>query len=444
MRRASKFAALIGSAAMITTMGLTAMPANADAWATCNVGVETISVCFPDDVLAHDVARAAGVSADAVFTPEMAGSITSLVTGSILDGRVTSFLGVHNLRALTSLTVGSTSVSNLDDLVGAPLQSLRIDEAPNLTDIDAVRDIDTLKSLSLSKTPLTSTAAIHDMPNLEKIDFYQTPLRDVPAYRGLPRLWSFNLSWADTTVDVNVPEGGTFSVDVPTFLGGRRARVLGPIYGGGTWDEKTNKVTWTQGLEGDEFGYAFSFHLDDVKPAQGVISGQIKVKVHVTDNGGSNGGNSNNGGNGGNGGNNGGATTPENGVPVYRLSGHGVHHYTTSVEERDALTHSGQWTNEGVAFYQPASGKPVYRACYQPTGKHLWTSDIREYGVLTNRGWNGEGVAWYTDDTGTKPVYRLYDTRNGEHMFTSDKREYDALSRPGSGWNGEGVAWYSL
>ncbi|MCH9274966.1 hypothetical protein JS533_001510 [Bifidobacterium amazonense] len=134
--------------------------------------------------------------------------------------------------------------------------------------------------------------------------------------------------------------------------------------------------------------------------------------------------------------------TPEGMTPVYRLYNphSGLHHYTTSLTERNHLIDVG-WNYESIAFNQPNTGTPVYRAYNPYNGNHHWTASYYEYTVITTKqGWRPEGVAWYQDDSGTKPVYRAYNPRNGEHLYTLNGNEYKIITTK-QGWRGEGIAW---
>ena len=101
-------------------------------------------------------------------------------------------------------------------------------------------------------------------------------------------------------------------------------------------------------------------------------------------------------------------TSPEEGMPVYRLYNPyvtgGDHHYTPSAEERDSLVEAG-WQYEGVGWLsatdsagRPVSGAvPLYRQ-YNPfatTGTHNYTTSLEENDTLVAAGWRAEGVAWY-------------------------------------------------
>lgn len=185
-------------------------------------------------------------------------------------------------------------------------------------------------------------------------------------------------------------------------------------------------------------------------------------------------------------------------IPVYELGLSGKAFFTADQNERNALLSSGNYTNEGIAFYaDPAgsnSGYPVYRLYksgthiwasnsaeveslksqgYQvegesfasispvrqeeaaPAGKslvyrfyipasnsHLWTTDLSERDNLINSGYPYERVAWHsTKDTSQAPVYRLYAPSLKRHLYTADANERNVLTRSG-GWNYEGVSYY--
>ena len=90
--------------------------------------------------------------------------------------------------------------------------------------------------------------------------------------------------------------------------------------------------------------------------------------------------------------------------PVYRLynTKSGDHHYTTSMAEKDKLVGSGQWRDEGIAFYS-ATAK----------------------------------------DTNTIKIYRVYNSRlkRGQHHYTRSAAERDSLVK-NSGWKDEGIGFY--
>jgi uncharacterized repeat protein (TIGR02543 family) len=135
-------------------------------------------------------------------------------------------------------------------------------------------------------------------------------------------------------------------------------------------------------------------------------------------------------------------------VSVYRLynQNSGLHHYTTSASERDALVKLG-WKNEGTSFraakQNSASGlKPVYREYNPHNGNHNWTLNPSEHKTLVKLGWKDEGVAWYANPSGPVTVYRLYNPHSGEHVYTTSAKEYAAVGA--AGWHQEGTAWKGL
>ncbi|MBW3093721.1 DUF5011 domain-containing protein [Bifidobacterium sp. 82T10] len=136
-------------------------------------------------------------------------------------------------------------------------------------------------------------------------------------------------------------------------------------------------------------------------------------------------------------------------VPVYRVYNRnsGLHHYTTSKAERDALVKLG-WRDEGTSFKAVKADasnkdlKPVYREYNPNDGNHNWTMNKTEHNQLVKLGWKDEGVAWYVDATAGVDVYRLYNPNSGEHVYTTSKVEYDKVGA--AGWRQEGVAWQSL
>ncbi len=137
--------------------------------------------------------------------------------------------------------------------------------------------------------------------------------------------------------------------------------------------------------------------------------------------------------------------TPVSGdvVPVYRLfrSTTGEHLYTISTSERDSFTANG-WTDEGIAWYTPASSdKPVYRLYHKSADYHHYTTSTAERDTLIAQGWEDQGIGWFSG--GTTPLYRLYDPKAkpaGSHHYTMSKEERSKLLS--EGWNDEGIGWY--
>ena len=134
-------------------------------------------------------------------------------------------------------------------------------------------------------------------------------------------------------------------------------------------------------------------------------------------------------------------------VPMFRLYNRWTyeHFYCSDVAERDKLVSVG-WTDEGVGWYAPAYGDPVYRLYnkWAPGCDHHYTMDVEEYEYLCSVGWTGEGIGWYSDPAQTVPVYREYNPyeQAHNHNYTPDKAEHDNLVS--LGWHDEGIGWYGV
>ncbi len=134
-------------------------------------------------------------------------------------------------------------------------------------------------------------------------------------------------------------------------------------------------------------------------------------------------------------------------VPMYRLYNRwsGEHLFTTDYSEYSYLGSIG-WTQEGVAWYAPASGgTPVWRLYNPYSGDHLYTGSASEYAYLGSIGWRQEGESFRSADasSGGAPIYRLYNRwlTAGTHLFTTDYSEYSYLGT--LGWSQEGEAFYA-
>lgn len=134
-------------------------------------------------------------------------------------------------------------------------------------------------------------------------------------------------------------------------------------------------------------------------------------------------------------------------VPMYRLYNRwsGEHLFTTDASEYAYLATLG-WTQEGVAWYAPASGgTPVWRLYNPYSGDHLYTGSVSEYAYLGSIGWRQEGESFRSADasSGGAPIYRLYNRwlTAGTHLFTTDYSEYSYLGT--LGWSQEGEAFYA-
>ncbi len=131
-------------------------------------------------------------------------------------------------------------------------------------------------------------------------------------------------------------------------------------------------------------------------------------------------------------------------IPIYRLYNKksGEHLWTAGKNEYNVLAKQYGWTQEGVAWYAPESGKGVFRLYNPKTGDHHYTSDTNEAKVLTTRhGWRYDNNAKPLFFSGGKtPVYRLYNKnlKRGSHHLTKSKNEYNTLKK--YGWTQEGIA----
>ncbi|WP_159722312.1 trypsin-like serine protease [Enterococcus sp. CSURQ0835] len=131
---------------------------------------------------------------------------------------------------------------------------------------------------------------------------------------------------------------------------------------------------------------------------------------------------------------------------IYRMynKNTGEHFYTNKSAEVDLLQKSG-WNSEGLAWFAPSKGNPVYRV-FNPNngGDHHYTLNANERDMLIRSGWKDEGIAFYSDPSQKTPLYRLYNpsAKSGAHHYTVNTYERDALVK--SGWKYEGIAWYGL
>ena len=133
--------------------------------------------------------------------------------------------------------------------------------------------------------------------------------------------------------------------------------------------------------------------------------------------------------------------------PIYRLYNKSTkeHLFTPSANEYKVLPAYG-WTQEGVAWYAPKSGKGVYRLYNPRTKDHHYTVSTNEAKVLTTK------YGWVYDNNkkplfcsgGTKKIYRLYNKRlkTGSHHFTMSANEYKVLPR--YGWKQEGSCFNAV
>ena len=133
-------------------------------------------------------------------------------------------------------------------------------------------------------------------------------------------------------------------------------------------------------------------------------------------------------------------------IPVYRVynPNSGEHHYTLNKGEADKLASLG-WQAEGIGWYAPETGRPVYRL-YNPNngGEHHYTMNAGERDALKKAGWTYESIGWYSDTAERTPVYRQYNPNAlvNNHNYTANAGEKKALI--GYGWNDEGTGWYAV
>lgn len=133
---------------------------------------------------------------------------------------------------------------------------------------------------------------------------------------------------------------------------------------------------------------------------------------------------------------------------IYRLYNRntGEHFYTANKSEKNQLVAIG-WTYEGIGWYGPISGDPVYRV-YNPNaagGDHYYTANQAERDYLVNQGWkpdyNGEPVFYSGGDI---PLYVAYNpnAQSGSHNYTTADQEQQYLLS--IGWTHGAKAWNVL
>ena len=139
-------------------------------------------------------------------------------------------------------------------------------------------------------------------------------------------------------------------------------------------------------------------------------------------------------------------------VPVYRMynTRTSEHLYTRIKREYDACGEGSyaDWRAEGIAWYAPAAGtegaRPVWRLYNLVSGDHHYTTSETERAQLLDSGdWRDEGVAFWSG--GEVPVYRLYNGRlkRGQHHYTTRSGERSVLVES-RGWSDEGVGLYCV
>ena len=140
----------------------------------------------------------------------------------------------------------------------------------------------------------------------------------------------------------------------------------------------------------------------------------------------------------------------------------GVHFYTSDVVERDSvLENLPGFEFEGSSFIaaqtpeegeDPLTGvEPVYRFLNNNTGVHVYTtSEIEREAILELPNYTSEGIAYYgyeTEQLGTTPLYRFYNPVVDAHFYTPTAGERDFVSENLPDYQPEGqngIAYYVL
>ena len=131
----------------------------------------------------------------------------------------------------------------------------------------------------------------------------------------------------------------------------------------------------------------------------------------------------------------------------------GVHFYTASETERDAIrTELSNFAYEGIAYNSVDSltGEevvPVYRFFNRDTGVHFYTVSPTERDAveqLDNFSFEGEAFSAYsTEVAGSVPIYRFFNPTTGGHFYTPSAAERDAVEQLDD-FSFEGIAYYAL
>ena len=129
------------------------------------------------------------------------------------------------------------------------------------------------------------------------------------------------------------------------------------------------------------------------------------------------------------------------GFTVYRffIPSAGVHFYTASEAERDSIIENlPNYQLEGASYVGAphdedllTGAKPVYRFFNRDTGVHLYTiSDVEREAVLQLPNYSFEGVAYYAyenEQQGSTPLYRFYNSTVDTHFYTPSAGERDSI-----------------
>ena len=141
-------------------------------------------------------------------------------------------------------------------------------------------------------------------------------------------------------------------------------------------------------------------------------------------------------------------------LSVYRFLNRdtGVHFYTASEVERDAIIDDlPNFTFEGVSYrsVDPLTGSdatPVYRFLNRNTGVHLYTaSEIEREAVsnLSNYTFEGEAFYAYAEQVEDSiPVHRFYNRTADAHFYTPSEVEREAVETGLPNYQYESIAYY--
>ena len=140
---------------------------------------------------------------------------------------------------------------------------------------------------------------------------------------------------------------------------------------------------------------------------------------------------------------------------VYRFLNQdtGVHFYTASEIEKNAVEQLANFSFEGASYQGvdplTSAGEPipVYRFLNEDTGVHLYTTSENERNAveeLDNFSFEGEAFSAYeTEVDGSIPVYRFFNSITGAHFYTPSATERDSVDDL-SEYQSEGIAYYAL
>ncbi len=141
---------------------------------------------------------------------------------------------------------------------------------------------------------------------------------------------------------------------------------------------------------------------------------------------------------------------------VYRFFNNdtGVHFYTANPEEKIAVEELNNYTFEGASYQgiEPLTGQgssvPVYRFLNEDTGVHLYTVSTQERDAvqeLDNFSFEGEAFfAYETQVDGSIPIYRFFNPITGAHFYTPSTSERDNVENNLLDFQSEGIAYYAL